>query len=45
MDLQELVSIAKEAGHELLRAHASVAPAGTNGKTSALIPALVRRAV
>ena len=45
MDLQELVSIAKEAGDELLRAHASVAPAGASGKTSALIPTLVRRAV
>lgn len=45
MDVQELVSIAKEAGHELLRAHASVAPAGANGKTSALIPTLVRKAV
>ncbi len=45
MDVQELVSIAKEAGHELLRAHASVAPAGVNGKTSALIPTLVRKAV
>lgn len=45
MDPKELVSIAKEAGHELLRAHASVAPAGANGKTSALIPTLVRKAV
>jgi hypothetical protein len=45
MDVQELVSIAREAGHELLRAHASVAPAGAIGKTSALIPTLVRRAV
>jgi Sulfotransferase domain/Inositol monophosphatase family len=45
MDLQELVSIAKEAGHELLRAHRSLAPTGGDTKASALIPTLLRKAV
>ena len=43
MDLQTLVSIAKEAGDELLRTHRSMATA--DGKSSPLIPALVRKAV
>lgn len=41
MDLQELVSIAREAGQQLLRAHASVGPSAG----LAHIGALVRRAV
>lgn len=45
MDLQELVSIAKEAGQELLRAHASVAPAAGSHSTPTLIPSLVRKVV
>ena len=45
MDLQALVSIAKEAGDELLRAHRSVALADSGGKSPALIPSLVRMAV
>ena len=45
MDLQELVSIAKEAGQEVLRAHRGTEPAGGDGSTSALIPTLVRKAV
>jgi 3'-phosphoadenosine 5'-phosphosulfate (PAPS) 3'-phosphatase len=43
MDLQELVSIAKEAGQELLRGHRSIVPATTEGGAPTLIPTLVRK--
>jgi 3'-phosphoadenosine 5'-phosphosulfate (PAPS) 3'-phosphatase len=45
MDLQALVSIAKEAGDELLRAHRSLVTAKADGRSPALISALVRKAV
>jgi Sulfotransferase domain/Inositol monophosphatase family len=45
MDLQELSSIAREAGQELLRAHRSVAPASADGRSISLLPTLLRRAV
>ena len=45
MDLQSLVSIAKEAGDELLRTHRGMALADSDGKSPTLIPALVRKAV
>lgn len=45
MDLQELVSIAREAGQEVLRAHRSLTPPDAEGNTSALISTLVRKAV
>ena len=45
MDLQELVSIAKEAGQELLNAHRSVVPTSADDGASSLIPTFVRKAV
>jgi hypothetical protein len=43
MDLQELVSIAKETGQELLRAHQSIAPVTTECGAPPLLPSLVRK--
>jgi fructose-1,6-bisphosphatase/inositol monophosphatase family enzyme len=45
MSLEELVSIAREAGQEVLRAHRTVAPAGDEGAPSASVSTLVRKAV
>lgn len=45
MDLQELVSIAKEAGQELLNAHRSVVPISADDGASSMIPTFMRKAV
>lgn len=43
MDLQELVSIAREAGQEVLRAHSRLSPAGSGDDRPALISSLLRK--